>query len=739
MRKAAWLIAAAAISIVGPAYSAEMFADVPTDHWAYQAVNSLQEQGIVIGYPDGTFGGRRAMTRYEFAVATARLLDWVNKRIDASGADKIKGLQDQIDALKNQSPGVSEDRVRQMIDDATRDLPTRQDLDTIRRLVDEFKNELATLGTDVEQSKRDIQSLKRRVGDIEERLNRWKISGEGNFIVRGSTSRPVTIRNLAGAVASGRNQVVDLDGRVDLNNTGALLQNLTTLYSLDLGITGQVTPDVTANALLNVGNYLPYVGTNRLDPAQGLYGGSSSASSLFPYNPRSAAAFLPGASQGNFGSDARAEGNADFALLKANIQANVPDLGPFKDLGVTLGKFGEKFTPYTFEQVDPDSYTNVTDTDNREIIVTGGEARTKVGPINVRTFFGTHYVGTLGSSLPGAFPLTSPVSTPTTPNGTGIFNRGYGVFWSWGGPAAFGVPYGAYAADQSWGVHGSFKVSRFNVGATYLRSGLTTGYGQLPTTQAGQVISGNVQFPFTKNISFHGEVASSNLLAPSGTNTYAHLGDTQGDLPSSLHNAYDARVNVKFGRITLDGGYKQIDPYFGAPGYWGNLGRWKNPTNIEGPNATVGVRIMPRLSLVGSWADYSSVRILNTGPGTTLADLGGLGRDKNAANHIQDYKVGLRFGLTSSNNIDLGWAQTRLRMASQLAATSGFTPNGADRETYWTVGLGHSFTPNTSLKLEYQFIHYDPRGQSNLGLGTTGVYGAPYRGSVAVGQFQVKF
>ena len=34
------------------------FTDVPADHWAYDAVNQLQKDGILIGYPDGTFGGK---------------------------------------------------------------------------------------------------------------------------------------------------------------------------------------------------------------------------------------------------------------------------------------------------------------------------------------------------------------------------------------------------------------------------------------------------------------------------------------------------------------------------------------------------------------------------------------------------------------------------------------------------------------------------------------------------------
>jgi len=48
---------------------------VPFDHWAYDAVQTLVDEGIIIGYPDGTFRGDRVMTRYEFAMAISRLLD----------------------------------------------------------------------------------------------------------------------------------------------------------------------------------------------------------------------------------------------------------------------------------------------------------------------------------------------------------------------------------------------------------------------------------------------------------------------------------------------------------------------------------------------------------------------------------------------------------------------------------------------------------------------------------------
>jgi len=48
--------------------------DVPWDHWAYDAIAELYDAGLLEGYPDGTFKGNRNLTRYEFAVALARML-----------------------------------------------------------------------------------------------------------------------------------------------------------------------------------------------------------------------------------------------------------------------------------------------------------------------------------------------------------------------------------------------------------------------------------------------------------------------------------------------------------------------------------------------------------------------------------------------------------------------------------------------------------------------------------------
>jgi len=77
MRKVGYIVSALLLLAValGPAFAQQPFSDVPTSHWAYNAVNTLAEQGLLEGYPNGTFKGKQSLTRYEFAQAIARMMD----------------------------------------------------------------------------------------------------------------------------------------------------------------------------------------------------------------------------------------------------------------------------------------------------------------------------------------------------------------------------------------------------------------------------------------------------------------------------------------------------------------------------------------------------------------------------------------------------------------------------------------------------------------------------------------
>ena len=107
MKKILAIAAAAALTAGVSAYAANPFSDVTADDWAYQAVSDLSAQGVVEGYPDGTFKGERNMTRYELAQIVARLMakeDQLNAEQQAT-LDKLAG--EYADELANLGVRVS--------------------------------------------------------------------------------------------------------------------------------------------------------------------------------------------------------------------------------------------------------------------------------------------------------------------------------------------------------------------------------------------------------------------------------------------------------------------------------------------------------------------------------------------------------------------------------------------------------------------------------------------------------
>ncbi len=137
MKKILALIAVAAfVACAAPAFAANPFADVPMNHWAYDAVAQLAANGIVVGYPDGAYKGPQAATRYELAAVVARAL----ANVDMNKASK-------------------------------------QDLEMLKKLVVEFKSELDALGVKVDK-------LDARVALLEERIGGWKFSGNFRFTAK---------------------------------------------------------------------------------------------------------------------------------------------------------------------------------------------------------------------------------------------------------------------------------------------------------------------------------------------------------------------------------------------------------------------------------------------------------------------------------------------------------------------------------------------------------------------------
>ncbi|MEH2461990.1 iron uptake porin [Nostoc sp.] len=99
-------------NVTGQVTSVSQLSDVKPTDWAFQALQSLVERyGVITGYTDGTLKGNRPLTRYEFAAGLNAALDRLNELIATSTTDLVK----------------------------------REDLDTLKKLQDQFSPELAQL------------------------------------------------------------------------------------------------------------------------------------------------------------------------------------------------------------------------------------------------------------------------------------------------------------------------------------------------------------------------------------------------------------------------------------------------------------------------------------------------------------------------------------------------------------------------------------------------------------------
>lgn len=125
--------------------SVSQLSDVKPTDWAFQALQSLVERyGCIVGYPDRTYRGNRALTRYEFAAGLNACMDRVNELIAASTADLVK----------------------------------KEDLATLQKLQEEFAAELATL-------RGRVDALEARTATLEKQQfsTTTKLAGEVIFAI----------------------------------------------------------------------------------------------------------------------------------------------------------------------------------------------------------------------------------------------------------------------------------------------------------------------------------------------------------------------------------------------------------------------------------------------------------------------------------------------------------------------------------------------------------------------------
>lgn len=108
---AAAIFAATTMTASSALAATNPFNDVPSDHWAYDAIAMLAEDGVLEGYGDGTFNGTRAMNRYEMAEIVSKVVDKYDlvrpadkgaiKKLEKEFASELKDMDVRLTNVEN--------------------------------------------------------------------------------------------------------------------------------------------------------------------------------------------------------------------------------------------------------------------------------------------------------------------------------------------------------------------------------------------------------------------------------------------------------------------------------------------------------------------------------------------------------------------------------------------------------------------------------------------------------------
>jgi hypothetical protein len=718
------------------------FQDVPMGHWAYDAVNSLAQKGIFTGYPDGTFGGKRALTRYEFAIALQRMLQEVQREIEAiaktpgpAGAPGAPGAPGPVGPPGPPGPPgpAAPDTGNRSFE---RDVQARQatmqaDIRKLQQLTQEFSSELAMLGADVDQLKRNLQALSDRVGRLEVAMARMpKITGAVNIGGRADNATaygprrpigfdggginipvrvtlptiPVSTPAGPGSVGGGTLKtniplpfypgVTDRDGRI-LNPNDNILDRVVTFYDIDLGITANISDQATARLLLNAGNYLRgYLG-GRISQVNPLINGGPDGKSL--------------------------TGVPQFSIDNVTPYYLYIET-PVKVAGVTthltVGKFGHQFTPYTLKMADVDSYFYNDKTDLGDYPITGARLAFKALGVNFTAYGGVHdsdyaqLSSTAGFIMPGLY-LSGNVTGMPSP----ISLLDVARFSPQGSFGVAGLGAGSTLLDQSAGVRATWANKFVQIGGTWLTA--VGSSSNLPDPADGhaafrdfrQLYVYGVDLGVTpwKKLKFTANVTQSSWHAQvGGDSQWTHFGISEND-----RRAWDLRASYPIGKGLVTGFYKRIGDGFDAPGYWGRIGDWINPRGIEGFGGQLQYPLWRGIVLDLEGAKYN------------YSDASRAGFSGSDLTHL---RAGVKYPLTSANSVDFGF-----ELANYDASNGAGLVRGVDRtERYYNLGFAHQFNPNMSWRILYQLMDVNGSGAMELP-------GFSYRANIIATQFQVRF
>jgi len=621
--------------IVVPAM-ADQFPDVPESHWAYKELEQLKTDGLLVGYPDGLFRGGRPASRYEMAVAIFATYNALKTQNAA--------LKTQMEDLERRMAGLAtkEDiaALTSRIDALERELARlrNEDIKRLNDLTAFLSDELKKLGADVDAMKRDIRDLAGRVQKLEDARFPFDVSGDLNVVGLGGYGHDDEFG-------------MSVDGRPTGVGRGSYAGGVVG-PTRDLTIVHEAALRVVSNEKFDAANKVHFTGTfvegNMFD------GGGRSTTGVAWGNQSQPFPGAPFTESDNHLYIQNLEIGFNQSLWGLNFDARV-------------GRVGVMVSPYIMQRLDATPYFANERWDNGMYQIDGAVLGFNFGKAKLDVFGGrqTNVVTNQGAQINPM--IAGQVGIPFTP----------------GGARPVGVNYGAFNVDQSLGAKLSVPLSNtgaLNLAYLWLDSNTIIG------TPAGgangvRVMGGDVNFNF------------SGLGVDAGYSKTDVVYNNRSRVDED-NAAWYVKGTYNRDRWGLMAGYRRIDPQFAAPGDWGRLGIWYNPTDIEGFFGDFHFDINDNLRFRATGDFYR-------GTDTTIGGVTGLSND----DKITRWTAGFEYKLATNYNLALGYEEVHW----DLADRAGFT-GGEPRERWYNIGFGFDLTAKAKLSMLWQISDYDSKG-----------------------------
>jgi hypothetical protein len=465
-----------------------------------------------------------------------------------------------------------------------------------------------------------------------------------------------------------------IDGKdvYTLNRTrlgsGKFLQEIAVPHELGLTFSGQINDEVTGSATFILGNYLPYVGGSGLSALTAFTG---------PYTI----------------------GNTDIVIWEAYVKAPIDIFGA--KVNLTVGRYPAKITPFTLQRIKPDYYLNFPRYGDGAFRVDGGALG-----FNFDTFRLNLWAAQVNQQSTGGF----------------VFNRMFAQNHNSSVVDANGNP---VAIDQFAGARLEFDAIRgeetnLTVGATYYAAGVGRGRNFRFGTLNPQNVINNQRLIDRVDVfgaDIKAKFAGFNIGVEYAQSDF--LRDTNREL-SSDNWALDANLGYNFGpNLGITAGYREVRPYFAAPGAWGRVGYLYNPSDLRGFYAGINYTASQDLkfNLTGAFLEGTG----RVAGGYTTND------------ELIQVLAGIDYRLSDRWNVSLNYEGVFWKLGSVAGSPKPVW-------NYFTLGVGYNLGENTALNVLYQIIDTDGKGApANAGAFFGGPSSGKNSGAVAATTLSVKF